>query len=110
MSKNIVLKPRVSEKGYAISALNNTYVFDIPTGVNKHSVANAVAAQYGVGVTNVRIANIPGKTKRTFRGRGKFAQGQRSDVRKAYVTLKEGDKLPIFDAVEQEVKAEKGGE
>jgi ribosomal protein L23 len=50
----------------------------------------------------VRIAGVPGKTKRSFRrgGRNVF-KGSRSDIRKAYVTLKEGDKLPIFQAVEE---------
>lgn len=108
MSKNALLKPRVSEKAYAISALTNTYTFDIPSDLNKHGVADAVSQQFDVNVTNVRIVNIPGKAKRAYRGRGKFVQGQRSDIRKAYVTLTKGDKLPIFDAVEEEVKAEKG--
>ena len=108
MSKDIVLKPRLSEKAYALSSATNTYIFAVSSEVNKHSVADAVAKQYGVTVTSVRIANIPGKAKRAYRGRGRFAPAQRSDVRKAYVTLKEGDSLPIFAAIEEEVKVEKG--
>ncbi len=108
MSKSIVLKPRVSEKAYAMSEATNTYVFDVPSDVNKHRIADAVKAQYEVTVTDVRIANISGKEKRSYRKRGRNVVAQRSDVRKAYVTLKEGDKLPIFAAVEEEVKAEKG--
>lgn len=106
MSKEIALKPRVSEKSYAVSEQTNTYTFDVSADVNKHSVASAVAAQFGVSVINVRIASIPGKAKRAYRGRGKYTNAKRSDIRKAYVTLKEGDKLPIFAAVEEELKVE----
>jgi len=107
MSKNIALKPRVSEKAYATSEATSTYVFDIPSEINKHRLAEAVASQFEVTVTNVRIANIPGKAKRVYRKRGRNVSAQRSDIRKAYVTLKEGDKLPIFAAVEEEVKVAK---
>lgn len=100
--KLLALKPRVSEKGYALSERVNTYVFDIPSNVNKFDIAKAVASQFEVGVTNVRLASVPGKAVRSYRNRGrKSIAGKRSDVRKAYVTLKEGDKLPIFAAVEE---------
>ena len=98
MSKNILLRPRMSEKTYGLSEASNTYVFDIHSGVNKHSVADAVAVQYEVTVTNVRITNIPGKAKKAYRKRGRNVTGKRNDISKAYVTLKEGDSLPIFAA------------
>lgn len=107
MSKDIALKPRVSEKAYALSEQTNTYVFDVPGDVNKHRISDAVTAQYEVTVVGVRIANIAGKAKRTYRKRTRGIVSQRNDVRKAYVTLKEGDKLPVFAAVEEEVKVEK---
>jgi large subunit ribosomal protein L23 len=100
--KLLALKPRVSEKGYALSERINTYIFDVPSSANKFDIAKAVASQFEVGVTNVRLASVPGKAVRSYRNRGrKSITGQRSDVRKAYVTLKEGDKLPIFAAVEE---------
>lgn len=99
--KQINLKPRISEKAYAQSEATNVYIFDVPAGANKLDVANAVAAQYEVGVTNVKIAGVPGKAVRTYRNRGRRSiNGKRTDIRKAYVSLKEGDKLPIFAAVE----------
>jgi large subunit ribosomal protein L23 len=107
MSKSIVLKPRVSEKAYALSETRNTYVFDVPADINKHTIADAVKAQYEVGVTNVRITNIPGKAKKAYRKRTRGIDVKRSDIRKAYVTLKEGDKLPIFAAVDEVVKTDK---
>jgi ribosomal protein L23 len=95
------LKPRISEKAYALSEAGNTYVFDVPSDANKHSIAKAVAAQYEVKVTNVRISGVPGKAVRSYRKSGrKSINGQRSDIRKAYVTLSQDDKLPIFAAPE----------
>ncbi len=102
MTKLLALNPRLSEKAYGLSEQRNTYIFDIEPGTNKLDVANAVATQYKVGVNRVRIAAVPGKAKKAYRQRGrKWLKGQRSDIRKAYVTLKEGDKLPIFAAVEE---------
>lgn len=98
---HMTLKPRISEKAYAQSEQANTYIFDVPACSNKHDIAKAVATQYEVTVTGVRLAAVPGKTQRTYRDRGrKSIQGQRGDIRKAYVTLSKEDKLPIFAAVE----------
>ena len=101
MSKTLVIKPRASEKAYALSEERNTYVFEIEKGANVHAVAAAVAAQYEVKVTAVRIAGTSGKVRRTYRRQGRVVhKGLRTGIRKAYVTLAEGDKLPIFAAVE----------
>ena len=100
--KLIALKPRISEKGYALSEAGNTYIFDVPADANKFDVAATVAAQYEVSVTNVRVAAVPGKAVRSYRNRGRRSlNAKRSDIRKAYVTLKQGDKLPIFAAMEE---------
>lgn len=102
MDKTIVLKPRLSEKSYGLSQKHNTYVIDVSGDVNKHSVARAVAAQFDVVVTKVNIANIDGKAARVVsKGGRRVSKGHRSDVKKAYVTLAEGNKLPFFDAAEE---------
>ncbi len=105
MDKSMLLRPRISEKAYALSLARNTYAFEVPTNANKMTIAAAVAAQYGVGVISVNIINTTGKTKRTIRRGGKVTKGQRSDTKKAYVTLKSGDSLPIF--AEEKAAAEK---
>lgn len=102
MDKAIVLKPRMSEKTYALSEVRNTYTFEVPSGANKHSVARAVSAQFDVTVEKVAIMVVKGKAKRTVRKGGRPVMGKRSDIKKAYVTLKEGDKLPIFVTEEAE--------
>lgn len=108
MSKTLVLKPRQSEKTYATSMALNTYVFDVPKSANKIEVAAAVAEQYGVVVTNVRTILVKGKQARSIR-LGKYRKnvmGRRSDYKKAYVTLQEGNSLPIFTAVQEAEAAE----
>lgn len=107
MSKQITLKPRQSEKSYALSEAVSTYVFDVPAELNKLTIAEAITSQFGVKVIKVRVAGVPGKQKRAYRKHGRNVKTRRSDLRKAYVTLAKGDKLPIFQAVEEEVKAEK---
>ncbi len=107
MEKQLVLKPRLSEKTYGLSITRNVYVFDVPAGASKQLIAAAVTTQFGVTATDVNIAVIKGKAKRTVRKGGRPVMGQRSDIRKAYVTLKAGDKLPFFETEEDKKKADK---
>ncbi len=102
MDKTTTLAPILSEKAYGLSQTHNTYVFAVPKGANKHTIARAVTAQFEVTVENVNVTNIGGKSKRTVRKNGRAVMGRQSDTRKAYVTLKDGDSLPIFAAMEQE--------
>lgn len=107
MEKTLVLKPRLSEKTYALAQARNVYVFDVSSDANKHSVARAVAAQFDVVVEAVNIANIDGKSTRVIsKGGRRVSRGNRADVKKAYVTLAAGNKLPFFDAVEEADAAE----
>jgi large subunit ribosomal protein L23 len=103
MSKTMTIRPRLSEKAYGQSK-SNVYVFDVPSGVGKLEIASAVEGQFGVSVLTVNTANIKGKLKRTIRRGGRQTYGKRNDVKKAYVTLKEGDSIPVFAAVEEAEK------
>lgn len=108
MSKSITLKPRLSEKTYALAA-KLVYVFDVDSGINKHSLARAVEAQFDVKVAEVNTVNQKGKAKRVISVTGKRmlnAEGKRADFKKAYVTLAEGHSLPFFEAIEEEAKQE----
>ncbi len=104
MSKTLVLKPRISEKAYGLSQERSTFVFDVPKSANKHQVAGAVEAQFGVTVKTVNIANIKGKAKRTVRKGGRPMAGRQNDTKKAYVLLAEGQTLPIYAAQEEDSK------
>lgn len=108
--KTLTLRPRMSEKTYALSQEKNVYVFAVIGGVNKLTIKRAVESQFKVAVENVNVLNQKGKTKRTIRKRSRPMTGRQSDVKKAYVTLKKGDKIPVFTAVEEaEKKAKKSG-
>ena len=109
MPKTVLLKPILSEKAYGLSEKGSTYVFGVPKGTNRQIIAAAVAQQFSVGVASVRISALPAKNRRSYsRKSRKFHTGRLAASRKAYVTLKEGDKLPFFTEVnEPEVKETK---
>jgi len=111
--KEIILKPRMSEKAYAMSQMSGvkTYVFQVPLSANKHVVARAISVQYDVTVTAVRTTTTKGKTKQSYRKGGRPQIGQRSDIKKAYITLKAGDTLPLFaEIAAEEAKVAKAEE
>ena len=106
MSKLTFIRPRVSEKAYA-TAQKGVYIFLTPTSANKHQIADAVKEQFEVDVVSVNVVVQKGKAVRFYRA-GKFENGSRSDMKKAYVRIAEGQSIPIFTADEQdEVKEEK---
>src|SRR5260221_357023 len=108
MEKTMILKPRISEKAYGLSQTNNVYVVEVPVSASKQAIAAAMEIQFGVKVETVNSTTLKGKAITTFRKRGRAIKGRRSDVKKAYVKLQDGESLPFF-AQEQEAdkKAEK---
>lgn len=105
-----LLKPRMSEKSFALSQTTNTFAIDVPAGLDSHEVTKAVEKQFDVKVAKVRMVNRKGKIKRIINVTGKRAsnrQGVKSDIRKAYVTLAEGSHLPFFEAEEKEIEEAK---
>lgn len=95
-----LITPRMSEKSYGQSQAG-TYVFEVPDNLNKQQIAAAVAKQYNVTVTTVNVVRQKGKAVRSFRGRGKFVNAHRSDAKKAYVRLKAGDTITVFEEAAQ---------
>ena len=89
---HVLIKPHVTEKAL-FAGVKNVYVFQIHKDATKRDVAKAVQEAFNVTVLDVNIAKVPGrKASRRMPGRA----GKRSDVKKAYVTLKEGDKLQLI--------------
>ncbi len=84
-----VLKaPHISEKSTMVAEKLNTIVFKIATDATKAEVKAAVEKLFEVKVEAVRTLNVVGKTKRTG-----SRMGRRSDWKKAYVTLVEGQDI-----------------
>ena len=88
--RDILVKPVVSEKSYALLD-ENKYTFIVAPGSNKTQIKQAVEAVFSVKVTGVNTINRQGKRKRTKTGFGK-----RADTKRAIVTLAEGDRIDIF--------------
>jgi large subunit ribosomal protein L23 len=84
-----ILAPVITEKATILSEQNKV-VFRVADTASKDEIAAAVEALFNVTVTKVNTLNVKGKTKR-FRGR----LGRRSDVKKAIVTLAEGQSIDV---------------
>ena len=93
---NSVIYPRISEKSFAQANDTNVYTFVVPASTNKIEIKNNVEKQYDVTVTNVNISVLKGKNKRFMQRRGRQSNGVRQDIKKAYVTLKAGDVIPVY--------------
>jgi len=87
----VLRRPIITEKGVAKKDNERTLCFEVTAEANKTQVKAAVEKLFKVKVEDVRTANFEGKLRR----RGRFA-GYRSDWKKAYVRLKEGEKTPDF--------------
>ncbi|MEF9905768.1 50S ribosomal protein L23 [Streptomyces sp. NPDC005774] len=88
--RDVLIKPVVSEKSYALID-ENKYTFIVAPGSNKTEIKEAVQAVFSVKVTGVNTINRQGKRKRTRTG-----FGQRAGTKRAIVTLAEGDRIDIF--------------
>ncbi len=87
----VIRRPLVTEKGVAKKETERTLCFEVAPEANKVQVKQAVEKLFKVKVAEVRTSNIEGKMRR----RGRFT-GYRPDWKKAYVKLKEGEKVPDF--------------
>ncbi len=90
---DIVRAPVITEKA-TLGSEHNQVTFRVPLDASKLEVAAAVEGIFGVKVVAVNTLRSKGKLKR-FRGR----PGQRSDVKKAYVTLAEGQAIDVSTGV-----------
>ena len=87
----VIRAPRVSEKTARLQEISNQYVFEVAKTATKADIKVAVEKIFDVKVKAVNVVNVKGKSK-TF----KFRQGRRSDWRKAYVTLAEGQSIDVM--------------
>lgn len=90
---DVLQRPVVTEKS-TMALEHNKVVFRVAKDATKDRIKQAVEGLFNVTVTSVNTINIQGKSKR-FRG---FA-GKRSDIKKAIVTLKQGDSIDLAAGV-----------
>lgn len=92
ISTDVIKGPLITEKLDKAREKFRQYSFLVDLKASKHDVANAVEQLFKVNVEGVRTAIIRGKVKRVGRSIGK-----RPNYKKAVVTLKEGDKIELFE-------------
>ena len=86
---DLIKKPIITEKA-TMASENGAVVFQVAMDATKPQIKEAVEAVFGVKVKAVNTVIAKGKTKK-FRGR----PGERSDKKKAYVTLEEGNTIDV---------------
>lgn len=91
---DIVVRPLLTEKSTLARYTGSLYTFEVSLGANKQEIAWAVEKAFGVKVEGVRTASFLGKIKRVRKG-----IGSRSDWKKAYVRLAEGQTIEALEAV-----------
>lgn len=89
---SVIKKPHVTEKTSLGSETTNTVSIVVDRDANKIEIKQAVETLFKVKVADVRTVNVAGKVKRVGRNTGK-----RSNWKKAYVTLHEGQSIDFFE-------------
>jgi large subunit ribosomal protein L23 len=89
---HVIKGPLITEKLDRAREKTRQYSFIVDMDANKHDVALAVTTLFKVTVEDVRTSIQRGKIKRVGKSMGK-----RANFKKAFVTLKEGDKIDLFE-------------
>jgi len=90
----VIKRPIVTEKGVSKKEAEQTLCFEVAAAANKTQIRSAIESMFKVKVADVRTATTAGKLRR----RGRFS-GYRSDWKKAYVRLKDGQKMPEYTEI-----------
>ncbi len=91
--EDIIKVPLITEKGSLIAEKSNQVLFKVRPEANKIEVKKAVEVLFKVRVVKVRMIRYLGKIRRVGKTMGRLPQWK-----KAYVTLKEGDKIDFYGA------------
>lgn len=86
---DVIRRPVITEKA-TMASENGAVVFEVDIAANKPAIKEAVETLFGVKVKAVNTVLTKGKQKR-FKG----IKGRRNDVKKAYVTLEEGNTIDV---------------
>ena len=89
----ILVQPLLTEELTGIRETTNTFGFIVHPDANRVQIKQAVETLLKVKVARVNVMNVLGKVKRL----GRFS-GKRSDWKKAFVTLKKGEKLEMYES------------
>ena len=99
-----ILEPRATEKSY-LEQTKRTYIFPVKRTTSKQEVAAMVEKEFNVTVTDVRTLIRNGKKTKFSKGKHAYPGiTHRQDKKFAYVTLREGDSIKVFDTPEEDNK------
>ncbi|MGD9852492.1 MAG: 50S ribosomal protein L23 [Nitrospirales bacterium] len=90
---DVLIRPLLTEKITSIRETKNAVAFAVDGRATKIDIRRAVEKVFQVKVSSVNVQNVQGKRKR----QGRYL-GKRSDWRKAIVTLKEGEKIDLYES------------
>ena len=92
--RSIIRKVLITEKGTVLRETLRQYYFEVARDANKIEIKRAVEAVWNVKVESVQTMQLQGKMKRQGR-----TAGRRNDWKKAIVTLKPDQKIPLFEQI-----------
>jgi large subunit ribosomal protein L23 len=95
---DVIRRPLVTEKSNYQSGKLHQYTLEVADQATKTLVKDAIETLFDVTVVRVNILNTPAKRSRRAKSRRLLVRS--SGFKKAIVTLKEGDTLPIFEGVQ----------
>lgn len=100
-----LIEPRATEKSY-LEQTNRIYVFPVKKSMGKQEIAKMVEKEFNVTVTDVRTLIRNGKKTKYSKGKHAYPGiTHRQDKKFAYVRLKQGDSIKVFDEPESETSA-----
>lgn len=90
---DIIRRPLITEKAMRLNS-QGQYVFEVDPKTNKIEIKKAIEEMFEVHVKSVRTARIKGKIKKRFTRKG-LMTGKTSMIKKAYITLREGETIDV---------------
>ncbi|MFN4082572.1 MAG: 50S ribosomal protein L23 [Bacteroidia bacterium] len=95
---SILKRPLITEKFTALAEKLKKYSFEVDKKATKDDIKKAVEKLYGVNVVNINTMIQSGKTKTRYTKKGIFT-GRKPTIKKAIVTLEEGQEIDFFKNV-----------
>jgi len=89
---DVIKRPLLTEKGAHLKEAENKVLLEVSTSANKHEIKQAIEEIFKVKVEKIATVKVKGKIKT----QGRFS-GKRPDRKKAWVTLKQGEKLDFIE-------------
>jgi large subunit ribosomal protein L23 len=94
VAEQIIVRPVITEKATKIREKENKYTFIVSKDADKIQISKAIKEMFNVNPIKINVINCHGKLKRV-----RYRYGFSSSYKKCIVTLKQGEKISIFEAV-----------